>query len=216
VESVRSLNAWQIPRAIEKEGWLCQSFLAGFPWSVKRGLDGTLVRKQRHGLSSRPLSFVNETNERQPDPPRFSEAGTSFRDKASPPPRVARATLRRQLAWNKMWLKRPAFAASPPRRGILRMACRAEAHASASARVSEGWWPRFVPDVAPTNVSWDRSRKDGETARAVSPGESVSLLQPYRLLGYASLEDNGAVEIRDLDCIRRAERLAIRTHSAAA
>jgi hypothetical protein len=62
-----------------------------------------------------------------------------------------------------------------------------------------------------------------ETARAVSlfKGGSAmesraartdrpSLLQPYRFLGYASLEDNDAVEIRDLDCIGRAERLAIR------
>jgi hypothetical protein len=41
---------------------------------------------------------------------------------------------------------RPAFAATPLRRGILRVARRAEAHASALARVSEGWWPRFSPD----------------------------------------------------------------------
>ena len=62
-------------------------------------------------------------------------------------------------------------------------------------------------------------REDSETARAVSlrvPRESASLLQPYRFLGYASLEDNGAVEIRDLDGIRRAERLAIRTQFDAA
>ena len=57
---------------------------------------------------------------------------------------------------------------------------------------------------------------DSETACAVSPRESALLLQPYRFLGYASLEDNGAIEIRDLDCIRRAERLAIRTHADAA
>ena len=54
--------------------------------------------------------------------------------------------------------------------------------------------------------------RDGSCRLASS---AASLLQSYRFLGYAALEDHGAVEIRDLDCIGRAERLAIRTHSDA-
>ena len=44
---------------------------------------------------------------------------------------------------------------------------------------------------------------------------AASLLHPYPFLGYAALEDNGAVEIGDLDCIGGAERLAIRAHADA-